>query len=368
MMNVLDKNLQVPTLRKRYGRNIYLGVGFDPHLFTFRKHKTWMVKEWIFERMAKEGLGNMVRTCLYGNWRGAFPYIHHPFERDDNGIFQLPDPKKLELNLPEEDRMAEVGKYINSKWYRRIMQNTFNAINRGITVMLDFNVQWQDWDKNWLNPKNCNRDVWPTSSGEWHYYEYWDMEGGERIRRTGLIIENFERYMRNKLEELAGTIIFPGRKPGQEYDAKRFLVFSAGNEVCAGAGWHTRKSNIFDNAYVRKLTSIQFGNFVYLKPSIGQMFQHGVHGIGTLESYRKKQKEFLDNGFRRPWLPCCDGYFPDMPKRRKLKKLVYQSEKDGNLGYGLLHGKWESHSLEKWDFDSVKWMMKGHKKYARENG
>jgi len=356
----LPEELQVPELRKRYGRNIYLGIGFDPHLFVMKIHKTWMVKEWIFERMVKKGLGNTVRCCLYGNWKDAFPHVYHPFIRKEGLFFQLPDPAKLELNIDEPSRMAEVEKYIDPQWLRRIIRNTENAIKRGITVILDFNVQWQDWGRHWLNPRNCNRDVWHTTSGEWHYNEYWDKPGGEKIRRTGLIIENFERFMRNKLEEL-----------GRKWKAREFIVFSAGNEVIAADFWHQRKSGIFEVTKDRKITSIErkYRGF-YWEKSIHKYFQYAIHGIGCLEAYREQEEELRDNGlpYSVKWEPCCDGHYPDMPKKRAIKKLVYNILKDGNLGYELLHGKWESESLEKWDFRSVKWMMRGFYRWRREQG
>jgi len=356
----LPEKLQVPYLREKYGRNIYLGIGFDPHLFVFKNHKTWMVKEWIFERMVEKRFGNTVRCCLYGNWRDAFAHVHHPFKRDDDKVFLLPDPKKLELDLPEEDRMAEVEKYINRRWLRRIIRNTENAIKRGITVILDFNVQWQDWGKHWLNPKNCNRDVWGTTSGEWHYYEYWDKPGGEKIRRTGLIIENFERFVRNKLQEL-----------GKKWKRRQYIVFSAGNEVIAGDFWHQRKSNIFDVGLHRKITSIEgrVRGFYWEKP-IHKYFQYAIHGIGNIGAYEEWEEELRDNRlpYSVKWLPCCDGAFSEMPKRKAIKKLVYNILKDGNLGYELLHGKWESKDLKKWDFRSVKWLMKGFRKWRREQG
>lgn len=355
VISELPETLQVPYLKEKYGRPIFLLIGFEPHLFIWKDFSTKMVKKNIFDYMVENRQGNSIRTCLYGAWIGGYPHVLHPFKKI-GGIYQLPDPEKLELYLSEDERMAEVEKYINLKWKRRILKNTKNAILRGITVILDFNTVWYDWKRFWLNPSKCNRDLWYTVAGQWHYYEYWNMKGGEKIRRTGLIIENFERYMRNELLKMAKL-----------HNRKEFVVFSAGNENHAGYFWHKRKSEIFEAPLYRKMTSIFFHSFYY--KAIHYYFMYNVHRIGSLQNYMEMEQEFAENGLGGlSWLPSCDGALPSWPKRYEVRNIVYQSLKDKNLGYELLHAMWEYEGMDltKWDWDSVWWMTKGFKKWRRE--
>jgi len=351
----LPQRLQVPYLKEKYGRPIFLLVGFEPHVFIWKDFTTKMVREQFLDYMVEHRAGNSFRTCIYSAWLGAYPHVVHPFRKID-GIYQLPDPAKLELYLSVDERMAEVEKYINPKWKRRIIKNTENAILRGITVVLDFNVVWYDWKRFWLNPNKCNRDVWYGAAAQWHYYEYWDMPGGEQIRRSGLIIENFEQYVRRELLRMA--------KP---HERQQFIIFSAGNENRAGYFWHKRKSEIFKAPLYRKMTSIFFRSF-YFK-AIHYYFMYAVHGVGNLEDYIRVKQEFAENGLGGlSLLPSCDGAFSEMQKGQKLKKLVYEVLKDGNLGYELLHAMWEYQGMDltKWDWESVSWMMKGYNKWRRE--
>ena len=335
---VLDKALQVPTLKEKYGRPISISPVLIPTYGIEKNLNEDLFIEDYLNRGSRDGLFNATRFFSFGVWEAfTAPRVLFPYNQV-GGKFDCYSR--------------------NEKWIETLDRRIGQIVERGGTAQITIvdNCSLHNrLDSHWgIHPWNGFNNINGTATWNESVYHFYEDEHKDKpgMKETAIVIELHVRYLISKL------------------DAKYrpHIMWEICNESHAGEGWHRIMRDWLTDEGVkddwRIFTSMDamkhkdhYPFLEFYKKRIYTYMNYAAHGIQTPEQYKWMRDTFMPRDVK--FIASEDGLEPGNFDYRELVNMIL---KDDGLGYeGNERPWWHDNIFDPnlWNWTRIEEIAKG---------